>query len=32
MDWTVWEYDSLTDLTMETMDTPTTTAEVTNNE
>ena len=30
MDWTVWEYDSLTNLTMETMDTPTTTAEVTN--
>jgi intein-encoded DNA endonuclease-like protein len=29
MDWTVWEYDSLTDLTM---DTPTTDTEVTNSE
>jgi hypothetical protein len=32
MDWTVWEYDSITDLTMETMDTATTTTEVTNSE
>ena len=30
MDWNVWEYDSLTDLTMETMETPTTNTEVTN--
>jgi hypothetical protein len=32
MDWNVWEYDSLTDLTMETMETPTTNTEVTNSE
>ena len=32
MDWTVWEYDSLTDLTMDTLGTPTTNTEVTNSE
>ena len=29
MDWNGWEYDSLTDLTMDTMDTSTTNTEVT---
>jgi hypothetical protein len=32
MDWNVWEYDSLTDLTTDTMDTSTTNTEVTTNE
>jgi len=32
MDWNGWEYDSLTDLTMDTMDTSTTNTEVTTSE
>ncbi len=32
MDWNGWEYDSLTDLTMDTMDTSTINTEVTTSE